>query len=63
MNYAEFYKQSIDDPQAFWGKQAELISWHRPYKQVLDNSNPPFSKWFVGGETNLCFNAVDRWVE
>ena len=63
MNYAEFYKQSIDDPQAFWGKQAELISWHHPYKQVLDNSNPPFSKWFVGGETNLCFNAVDRWVD
>jgi len=63
MNYAEFYQQSIDDPQAFWGKQAELISWHRPYQQVLDYSNPPFSRWFVGGQTNLCFNAVDRWVE
>lgn len=62
MNYAEFYKQSIDDPQTFWGKQAELISWHRPYTQVLDNANPPFSRWFVGGQTNLCFNAVDRWV-
>ncbi|MBW8077196.1 MAG: propionate--CoA ligase, partial [Gallionella sp.] len=63
MNYAEFYKQSIDDPQAFWGKQAELISWHQPYTQVLDYSNPPFARWFVGGQTNLCFNAVDRWVD
>ena len=63
MNYAEFYQQSIDDPQSFWGKQAGLISWHRPYTQVLDYSKPPFAKWFVGGQTNLCFNAVDRWVE
>ncbi len=63
MNYAEFYKQSIDDPQAFWGKQAELISWHQPYTQVLDYSNPPFARWFVDGQTNLCFNAVDRWVD
>ena len=62
MNYAEFYQQSIDDPQTFWGKQAELISWHHPYTRVLDYSNPPFTKWFVGGQTNLCFNAVDRWV-
>ncbi len=63
MNYAEFYKQSIDDPQTFWGKQAELIDWHQPYSQVLDYSHPPFAKWFVGGQTNLCFNAVDRWVK
>jgi len=62
MNYAEFYKQSVDDPQTFWGKQAELISWHQPYSQVLDYSKPPFAKWFVGGQTNLCFNAVDRWL-
>ncbi len=63
MNYAEFYKQSVDDPQGFWGKQAALISWHQPYTQVLDYSKPPFTKWFVGGQTNLCHNAVDRWVE
>lgn len=63
MNYAEFYKQSVDDPQTFWGKQAELISWHQPYTQVLDHSKPPFAKWFVGGQTNLCFNAVDRWLD
>lgn len=62
MNYAEFYQQSIDDPQRFWDKQAKLIYWHRPYTQVLDYAKPPFAKWFVGGKTNLCYNAVDRWV-
>ncbi len=63
MSYAEFYKKSIDDPQTFWGKEAEQIDWHQPYSQVLDYSKPPFAKWFVGGQTNLCHNAVDRWLE
>lgn len=62
MSYAEFYKLSVDDPQAFWAKQAELIDWHQPYTQALDYANPPFARWFVGGQTNLCFNAVDRWL-
>jgi propionyl-CoA synthetase len=60
MNYAEFYRRSIDEPQAFWAEQAALIDWHTPFTQVLDNSKPPFSRWFVGGTTNLCHNAVDR---
>jgi propionyl-CoA synthetase len=62
MNFAEFYQESIVDPQAFWKKEAGLIDWHAPYAQVLDYSNAPFAKWFVGGMTNLCYNAVDRWV-
>jgi propionyl-CoA synthetase len=62
MNYADFYRQSIDDPQAFWGEQARLIDWHLPFSQVLDYSKPPFTKWFIGGKTNLCHNAVDRWA-
>ncbi|WP_334191034.1 propionate--CoA ligase [Noviherbaspirillum sp.] len=62
MNFAEFYRQSIDDPQTFWANEARLIDWHKPFSQVLDYSRPPFAKWFVGGETNLCHNAVDRWV-
>ena len=62
MNFADFYKNSIDNPQAFWDNEAKLIDWKEPYKQVLDYSNPPFAKWFVGGKTNLCHNAVDRWV-
>ncbi len=62
MNFADFYKNSIDNPQAFWDNEAKLIDWKEPYKQVLDYSKPPFTKWFVGGKTNLCHNAVDRWA-
>ncbi|GGX05712.1 propionate--CoA ligase [Undibacterium macrobrachii] len=63
MNYQDFYQASIQDPVSFWDQQAQLISWHKPYTQVLDHSKPPFAKWFVGGETNLCYNAIDRWLE
>ncbi|TMG79507.1 MAG: propionate--CoA ligase, partial [Betaproteobacteria bacterium] len=45
---------------AFWREQAALIHWQRAFKQVLDYSRPPFARWFVGGETNLCHNAIDR---
>ncbi|RJF98058.1 propionate--CoA ligase [Noviherbaspirillum saxi] len=62
MNFSDFYQQSIDDPQAFWDQEAKRIDWNEPYTQVLDHSKPPFAKWFVGGKTNLCHNAVDRWV-
>jgi propionyl-CoA synthetase len=62
MKYADFYQQSIDDPQTFWGKEAQRIDWHKPYSKVLDYSRPPFAKWFVGGQTNLCYNATDRWL-
>ena len=51
---------SLGDPEAFWRAQAKLIDWSKPPVEVLDYSNPPFRSWFVGGETNLCFNAVDR---
>jgi propionyl-CoA synthetase len=60
MDYASFYRRSIDDRDAFWTEQAKLIDWHRPFDQVCDYSNPPFARWFVGGQTNLCHNAVDR---
>ena len=62
MSYAEFHRTSIEDPQNFWRKEAERIDWHVPFSQVLDYSRPPFAKWFVGGQTNLCHNAVDRWA-
>lgn len=58
--YREFHRRSIEERDTFWAEQASLIDWHRPFEQVLDYSNPPFAKWFVGGETNLCYNAVDR---
>jgi propionyl-CoA synthetase len=60
MSYADFYRASIDQPEKFWAEQAQLIDWQRPWDRVCDNSNPPFSRWFVGGQTNLCHNAVDR---
>jgi propionyl-CoA synthetase len=60
MNYADFYRRSIDDREAFWAEQAKAIDWHLPFTQVCDYSHPPFARWFVGGQTNLCHNAVDR---
>jgi propionyl-CoA synthetase len=59
-SYAEFHRRSIEDREGFWGEQAQLIDWHKPFDQVCDYSNPPFAQWFAGGETNLCHNAVDR---
>ncbi len=58
--YREFYDRSIREPEAFWTEQAKLIDWHKPFRKVLEDSKPPFRSWFVGGETNLCHNAVDR---
>lgn len=59
-HYADFYRQSIDQPDAFWAEQAALIDWHRPFDRVCNNDQPPFVRWFEGGLTNLCHNAVDR---
>jgi propionyl-CoA synthetase len=59
-SYRDFHRRSIDDRDAFWAEQAALIDWHQPFDAVLDDSRPPFARWFAGGETNLCYNAVDR---
>jgi len=58
--YADFYRRSIDDRDGFWAEQAQRIDWQTPPQQICDYSNPPFARWFVGGTTNLCHNAVDR---
>jgi propionyl-CoA synthetase len=58
--YREFHRRSIAERDAFWTEEAKLVDWHKPFSRVLDYSRPPFSKWFVGGETNLCYNALDR---
>ncbi|MBD2810902.1 propionate--CoA ligase [Xenorhabdus sp. Vera] len=63
MSFQDFYQHSIDDPNAFWAEQARRIYWQQPFDQVLDHSNPPFARWFCGGKTNLCYNALDRWLE
>jgi propionyl-CoA synthetase len=58
--YADFHKRSLTERDSFWAEQAQLIEWKTPPQQICDYSNPPFAKWFVGGTTNLCHNAVDR---
>ncbi|HZH07959.1 MAG TPA: propionate--CoA ligase [Lautropia sp.] len=62
MDYPEVHRRSIEDREGFWGEQAALVDWHRPYRRVLDDSRLPFARWFVEGETNLCHNAIDRWL-
>ena len=58
--YKEFHRQSLAGRDAFWRAEAALIDWQTPFSAVLDYSKPPFAKWFVGGRTNLCHNAIDR---
>ena len=62
-SYAAFHQRSIQDRDGFWAEQAQLIDWQTPYEKVCDYDNPPFAKWFVGGKTNLCHNAVDRHLK
>jgi propionyl-CoA synthetase len=59
-SYKEFHARSIADRTGFWTEQSALLHWQTPPQQALDYSRPPFARWFVGGTTNLCFNAVDR---
>jgi propionyl-CoA synthetase len=63
MNFHEAYRQSTEDPETWWRGEASRIDWNAPFDRVLDHSRPPFARWFVGGKTNLCHNAVDRWVD
>ena len=58
--YAAFQRRSLEERDAFWREQAMLIDWKTPFATVCDASRPPFVRWFVGGTTNLCHNAVDR---
>src|SRR6476660_9377314 len=58
--YKDFHRRSIADRDAFWRGEAELVDWQTPFASVLDYARPPFARWFVGGRTNLCHNAVDR---
>jgi propionyl-CoA synthetase len=62
LTYAQFHARSLSDREGFWAEQARLIDWQVQPEQVCDTSRPPFVRWFVGGRTNLCHNAVDRHV-
>lgn len=61
--YDEVFKKSIEEPEEFWAELAEEINWYKPFTKVLDNSNQPFTKWFVGGEMNTCYNCLDRHIK
>jgi acetyl-CoA synthetase len=63
LNDPAVYEQAAADPQAWWVKQAEELAWFKPWDEVLDDSNPPFYKWFVGGKINASYNCLDRHVE
>ncbi len=58
--YSDFFRRSIDQRDEFWAEQAQLVDWKRPFDRVCNYDNPPFARWFEGGLTNLCHNAIDR---
>lgn len=62
-NYDVTFKRSINDPNAFWGDAAENCHWYKRWDKVLDDSNKPFYRWFTGGETNTCYNALDIHID
>jgi propionyl-CoA synthetase len=61
--YDQAYNQSINDPDGFWESIAKDCHWYKKWDKVLDDSNKPFYRWFTGGETNTCYNAVDLHVQ
>ena len=63
VSYADFHRRSIVERDAFWTEQAGLIEWQRPFDRVCNYDRPPFARWFEGGKTNLCHNAVDRHLK
>ncbi|WP_346537051.1 acetate--CoA ligase [Micromonospora sp. DPT] len=60
---ADAYAEAAEDRLAFWERQAGRLAWAKQWDQVLDWSNPPFAKWFVGGRLNVAYNCLDRHVE
>lgn len=62
MTYRDIYESSFEDPRAFWAAAADAVSWTRPPTRILDDSTPPFYRWFPDGELNTCANALDRHV-
>jgi propionyl-CoA synthetase len=61
--YRELFETSISDPASFWADAATAVTWIREPRQVLDDANPPFYRWFPDGQLNTCANALDRHVD
>ena len=62
-DYDRMYKESIENPEGFWGKIAEEFHWYKKWRRVLNADNPPFYKWFEGGTTNISYNCLDRHLD
>ena len=62
-NYKEFHRRSIQDRDGFWAEQAQRIEWQTQPQRICNYDNPPFARWFEGGTTNLCHNAIDRHLK
>jgi len=60
--YERAFRESVTDPEHFWGAAAEKVQWYKKYERVLDSTNPPFCRWFEGGVINSCYNALDYHV-
>lgn len=63
MSYQDVYQEAFENPRRFWAHAAEDVHWYKKWDAVLDDSRPPFYRWFAGGITNSCYNALDRHVE
>lgn len=61
--YRDLFDASINDPTAFWADAANGVTWTKPPQRILDDSNPPFYRWFPDAELNTCANALDRHLE
>lgn len=62
-DYEAVYAEAMNDVEAFWAKRAETLEWYQRWEKVLDESDAPFYKWFVGGKTNIALNALDRHIK
>lgn len=61
--FSDEYLRSIQNPEEFWGEVgANMVHWDKPFEKVMDDNNPPFTKWYVGGYLNACYNAIDRHI-
>ena len=62
-DYETLYRRSVSDREGFWAEEAEKLSWFKKWDRVLDDSEKPFYKWFLGGEINIIDNAIDRHLK
>ena len=62
-NYERLYRESIENPEKFWGDVASELHWFKKWDSVLDESEKPFFKWFAGGKTNIAYNCIDRHIQ